>query len=123
MSLEEIDKQPPGRGELGRLLEHAAEHLAPVTEHVADEGVKPVEVADGGPACGLEVEAVYHEPTDSFCLSLTDFVMARADLEGYGAAGLPAGTMGRTLHEDPLFFAAALAAGAVLGQALDEDDR
>lgn len=31
---------------------------------------------------GLEVEAVYHEPTDSFCLSLTDFVMARADLEG-----------------------------------------
>lgn len=31
---------------------------------------------------GLEVEAVYHEPSDSFCLAFSDFVMARADLEG-----------------------------------------
>ncbi len=37
-----------------------------------------------------------------------------ADLDGYAAAGLPAKTMGRTLEEDPLFFAAALAAGAAL---------
>ena len=39
---------------------------------------------------------------------------APADLAGYGATGLPARTMGRTLDEDPLFFAAALAAGAAL---------
>jgi uncharacterized protein DUF3866 len=39
---------------------------------------------------------------------------APADLAGYAASGLPARTMGRTLDEDPLFFAAALAAGAVL---------
>jgi hypothetical protein len=39
-----------------------------------------------------------------------------ADLDGYAASGLPATTMGRTLAEDPLFFAAALAAGALAGQ-------
>jgi uncharacterized protein DUF3866 len=37
-----------------------------------------------------------------------------ADLEGYAATGLPAQTMGRKLADDPLFFAAALAAGAAL---------
>jgi hypothetical protein len=37
-----------------------------------------------------------------------------ADLSGYAVSGLPAKTMGRTLDEDPLFFAAALAAGAAL---------
>jgi len=36
------------------------------------------------------------------------------DLAGYSQSGLPAQTMGRTLEEDPLFFAAPLAAGAVL---------
>jgi Protein of unknown function (DUF3866) len=38
-----------------------------------------------------------------------------ADLDGYLASGLPARTMGRSLEEDPLFFAAALAGGALLG--------
>jgi hypothetical protein len=39
---------------------------------------------------------------------------APVDLAGYAASGLPAKTMGRTIEEDPLFFAAALAAGAAL---------
>jgi len=39
---------------------------------------------------------------------------APADLDGYAATGLPARTMGRDLAEDPLFFAAPLAAGAAL---------
>jgi Protein of unknown function (DUF3866) len=39
---------------------------------------------------------------------------APPDLEGYAASGLPARTMGRDLSEDPLFFAAPLAAGAAL---------
>jgi Protein of unknown function (DUF3866) len=39
---------------------------------------------------------------------------APADLDGYAAAGLPSRTMGRTLGEDPLFFAAPLAAGSLL---------
>jgi hypothetical protein len=36
------------------------------------------------------------------------------DLAGYAATGLPSRTMGRDLEEDPLFFAAPLAAGAAL---------
>ena len=36
------------------------------------------------------------------------------DLAGYTASGLPARTMGRGIDEDPLFFAAPLAAGAAL---------
>ncbi len=39
-----------------------------------------------------------------------------ADVEAYGQSGLPARTMGRTLEEDPIFFAAALAAGDALGR-------
>ncbi|HSS05361.1 MAG TPA: DUF3866 family protein [Solirubrobacterales bacterium] len=39
---------------------------------------------------------------------------APADLAGYAASGLPTRTMGRTLDEDPLFFAAPLAAGVAL---------
>jgi hypothetical protein len=52
---------------------------------------------------------------------LTDAVGARhklhpasPDLVGYAASGLPTRTMGRDIDEDPLFFAAPLAAGAVL---------
>lgn len=36
------------------------------------------------------------------------------DLDGYAAAGLPSSTMGRGLGDDPLFFEAPLAAGALL---------
>ncbi|HVY77935.1 MAG TPA: DUF3866 family protein [Solirubrobacterales bacterium] len=41
---------------------------------------------------------------------------ASVDLPGYEAAGLPSRTMGRTIAEDPLFFAAALASGRALGE-------
>jgi hypothetical protein len=36
------------------------------------------------------------------------------DLNGYAASGLPVQTMGRGIEEDPLFYAAPLAAGAAL---------
>ena len=39
---------------------------------------------------------------------------APVDLDGYAASGLPARTMGRSLEEDPLFFAAPLAAGRLI---------
>jgi uncharacterized protein DUF3866 len=42
---------------------------------------------------------------------------APADLDAYAASGLPTTTMGRSLAEDPLFFAAPLAAGGLLGAA------
>jgi hypothetical protein len=42
---------------------------------------------------------------------------APADLDAYASSGLPTTTMGRSLAEDPLFFAAPLAAGGLLGAA------
>jgi hypothetical protein len=47
-----------------------------------------------------------------------DLAVETVDLAGYAASGLPARTMGRDLDEDPLFFAAALAAGAALAGAV-----
>jgi hypothetical protein len=43
---------------------------------------------------------------------------AAADLDAYRASGLPTRTMGRSLEEDPLFFAAGLAAGTALAREL-----
>lgn len=43
---------------------------------------------------------------------------APADLPAYTASGLPTQTMGRSIEDDPLFFAAPLAAGAHLGAIL-----
>jgi hypothetical protein len=43
---------------------------------------------------------------------------AQPDLNGYAASGLPITTMGRSLKDDPLFFAAPLSAGTVLVEQL-----
>jgi Protein of unknown function (DUF3866) len=51
-------------------------------------------------------------------ISRHDWRRAQVDLPGFAACGLPAATMGRGLTEDPLFFAAALAGGAALAEAL-----
>jgi hypothetical protein len=45
-----------------------------------------------------------------------DWRRAAVDLPAYVASGLPAETMGRTLAQDPLFFASALAGGAALSE-------
>jgi hypothetical protein len=50
-------------------------------------------------------------------LARHDWRRRSADLDGYAAAGLPTRTMGRSIEEDPVFFAAALAAGTVLAEA------
>ena len=57
-------------------------------------------------------------------------IEAPADLAAYAAANLPTTTMGRTIEQDGLFFAAPLAAGNALAAAVtggagggDEDDR
>jgi hypothetical protein len=49
-------------------------------------------------------------------ISRHDWRRAEVDLPGYAASGLPSQTMGRTLEQDPLFFGAALAGGAVLAE-------
>jgi hypothetical protein len=52
------------------------------------------------------------------CNDRHDVAVEPVDLEAYAASGLPARTMGRTIAEDPLFFAAPLAAGAGLAGAV-----
>jgi hypothetical protein len=52
------------------------------------------------------------------CDDRHDVVVQPIDLEGFAASGLPAQTMGRTIADDPLFFAAPLAAGAALADAV-----
>lgn len=47
-----------------------------------------------------------------------DLIVRPVNLAGYQLSELPATTMGRTLAEDPLFFAAALAAGDALAEAM-----
>lgn len=52
------------------------------------------------------------------CDDRHDVAVERVDLEAYAASGLPALAMGRTIAQDPLFFAAALAGGAGLAGAV-----
>lgn len=49
-----------------------------------------------------------------------DWRRASVDLPGYAASGLPARTMGRSLTQDPLFFAAALAGGRALAELAEQ---
>jgi hypothetical protein len=51
----------------------------------------------------------------AICADRHEVVAESADVEGYAASGLPDRSMGRGIDEDPLFFAAALAAGRTLG--------
>ena len=52
-----------------------------------------------------------------------DWRHASVQLPAYAASGLPSETMGRRLIEDPLFFGAALAGGAVLAELAAETHR
>jgi hypothetical protein len=52
------------------------------------------------------------------CNDRHDVAVEPVDLEAYAASGLAAWTMGRTIAQDPLFFAAPLAAGAGLAGAV-----
>lgn len=52
------------------------------------------------------------------CDDRHDVTVEPVDLAAYAQSGLPAQTMGRTIAQDPLFFAAPLAAGAALAGAI-----
>jgi hypothetical protein len=66
------------------------------------------------------VDVAVPEGNDSIAAALEEapgshrLRFAPADLDAYSASGLPATTMGRSLQQDPLFFAAPLAAGRLL---------
>ncbi len=51
------------------------------------------------------------------CDERHDVIVEPVDLDGYATSGLPVQTMGRTIDQDPLFFAAGLASGAALAGA------
>jgi hypothetical protein len=53
------------------------------------------------------------------CGDRHDLAVHPVDLDGYAASGLPGRSMGRGIGEDPLFFAAALAAGGALASAAE----
>ena len=53
------------------------------------------------------------------CDDRHDVEVETVELDAYEQSGLPTKTMGRTLAEDPLFFAAPLAAGAALAVAAE----
>lgn len=75
------------------------------THTVLDLLLAPVDVAvpEGESEIAAALEAFQHRVQQ-----------VPADLDGYSAAGLPTATMGRSLQDDPLFFAAPLAAGRLL---------
>jgi uncharacterized protein DUF3866 len=79
------------------------------TRTVLDLLLAPVDVAvpEGEPGIVVALEGSRHRLRH-----------APADLAGYAASGLPTTTMGRTIEDDPLFFAAPLAAGLLAGQGL-----
>lgn len=103
--LSSADPRPRHRGASHHTLTVLELLLAPVAVAVpgADvAGLSPGALAEARQALG-DVGDGRHELLD-----------AAVDLDAYSGAGLPTRTMGRTIAEDPLFFAAPLAAGAAL---------
>jgi hypothetical protein len=80
------------------------------TSTVLELLLAPVEVAVPEGIEGAEDVAAGLEPSPH------RLRRAPADLTAYAESGLPTTTMGRTIEEDPLFFAAPLAAGLVLAR-------
>jgi hypothetical protein len=83
----------------------------PVPEVEASEWPTPEGSAGAGPEPGMLDEL------REACGERHDLVVQPVDLGGYERSGLPTRTMGREMGEDPLFFAAALAAGRALAGA------
>jgi Protein of unknown function (DUF3866) len=71
-----------------------------------DEGIEPVDLPS-------VLDALHR-----VCDDRHDVAVEPVDLDGYASSDLPARTMGRTIADDPLFFAAPLAAGAALAGAI-----
>ena len=82
-------------------------HTATVLRLLLRAVVVPVPSGEDAASLGGEAAAA---------LERHDVRPAEAVLEAYRASGLPAHTMGRSIEDDELFFRAALAGGAVLGE-------
>jgi hypothetical protein len=84
--------------------------LAPVRVPVPEVEAELWPTSEEGPGA-------YDELLD-VCRDRHDLAVEPLDLDGYESSRLPAMTMGRELREDPLFFAAPLAAGRALARAV-----
>jgi hypothetical protein len=112
--LSSADPRPEHRG----LSHHTATVLelllAPVRVPVPEVEVEGWPLADTDAPAGGSRQATL-DALIAACEDRHDLAVEPVDLGGYAASGLPTQTMGRELAEDPLFFAAALAAGGALG--------
>lgn len=91
------------------------------TSSVLDLLLAEVRVAVPADADGVWPEAGAGEPAGAAALVAACGerhlpTIEPADLAGYGGSGLPRSSMGRDLDQDPLFFAAPLAAGRALSR-------
>ena len=92
--------------------------LAPVRVPVPEAELEgwPL-LGEGGVPVGGSAQAALEDLIE-LCTGHHDLAVEPIDLSGYAASGLPAKTMGRTIEQDPLFFAAPLAAGRALAAAV-----
>lgn len=120
--LSSSDERPRHRG----LSHHTAAVLelllAPVRVPVPEAELEGWPLLDAEAPEGGSARAALDDLI-AICAGRHDLAVETIDLDGYAASGLPARTMGRSLAEDPLFFAAALAAGAGLARAAGEAAR
>lgn len=87
-------------------------HLSHHTFTLLELLLKPVEVAV--PTTNLPGAPEAKQHLSDATADRHQLREAQVDLDSYAASGLPTTTMGRDLNEDPLFFAAPLAAGHLL---------
>lgn len=116
--LSSSDERPRHRG-----LSHHSEVvlellLAPVRVPVPEAELEGWPLLDAEAPEGGSAQAALDSLIEA-CRGRHDIAVQRIDLDGFAESGLPAQTMGRSIAEDPLFFAAALAAGRALASAVD----
>lgn len=91
--------------------------LAPVRVPVPEAELEGWPLLDSEAPEGGSAEAALDDLIE-ICRGRHDLAVESIDLDGYGASGLPTETMGRSIEQDPLFFAAPLAAGRALAGAV-----
>jgi Protein of unknown function (DUF3866) len=91
--------------------------LAPVRVPVPEASLVGWPMLESGAPEGGTAQAALDDLIET-CGGRHDIAVQRVDLDGYADSGLPARTMGRTIDQDPLFFAAPLAAGRALAHAI-----
>jgi hypothetical protein len=92
--------------------------LAPVRVPVPEAELEGWPMLDVAAPEGGSAQAALDDLIE-LCSGRHDLAVEGIDLDGYAESGLPATTMGRPIADDPLFFAAPLAAGRALAGAAE----